>query len=240
MVKLIKMNDYKVCILAAGVGGRMGDFTKYFNKALIPVNGKPAICHIIEKVPEGVEIVIAVGYKKEEVISYLKSAYPKRKFIFVDVGKYEGEGSGPGYSLLQCKNYLQSPFIYESADTLFRENLPFPDKNWFGVVEVLNTERFCSVKVEEGKIVRIEDKIKTSNKLAFIGLAGVYDYEHFWNSLEKNKRLVENEIQVSNGFISLIEKGLYPINFTWFDTGTPKAYSYTLENYPNGPSYGGE
>lgn len=231
---------YKVCILAAGSGGRMGDFVKYFNKAFLPVKGKPTICHIIEKIPENIEIVIALGYKKESLKAYLETAYPPRKFTFVEVDKYKGEGTGPGYSLLQCKDHLQCPFIYESVDTLFRENLPEPDKNWFGVAKVLNTKRFSSVKVENGKIVRIDDKVETNNKYAFIGLAGIYDYEYFWNTLEKNKRLVGGEIQVSNGFIFLIEKDLYPKIFTWFDTGTPKAYSYTIKNYPNGPSYGGK
>ena len=58
------MKNYKVCILTAGTGSRMGEFSEYFNKALIPVQGKPTICHIIEYFPENVEIVIAAGYKK--------------------------------------------------------------------------------------------------------------------------------------------------------------------------------
>ena len=50
------MENFKVCILAAGIGSRMGSFTNVFNKALLPINGKPAICHIIDKFPDDISI----------------------------------------------------------------------------------------------------------------------------------------------------------------------------------------
>ncbi len=229
--------DYKVCILAAGIGSRMLEFTKTFNKVLLPIQGKPVICHIIEKFPENIGIIIAVGYKKEGVIDYLKTAYPNRKFNFVNVGKYEGVGTGPGYSLLKCKEYLQCPFIQFAGDTLVREEIPFPNKNWFGVADVKNTERFCSVKIMGDKIIRIDDKIKNDNKHAFIGLAGIKDYDIFWSALEKDKKFIAEELQVSNGFRELINKDLHSKRFTWFDTGTWEAYDYTIKNYPDGESY---
>ncbi len=234
------MNNYKVCILAAGVGNRMGNFTKHFNKALIPVQGKPAINHILEKIPKNIETIVALGHLKDGLRAYIETAYPERRFTFVEVDRYTGPGTGPGYSLLKCRAFLECPFVYESADTLFLESISIPDQNWFGVARVLNTERFCSVKIKEGKIVRIDDKNKNNNQLAFIGLAGVKDYPHFWRALEENQNLIGGEIQVSNGFKALLNYGLIPIEFTWFDTGTPQSYKHALENYPNGPSFGGK
>ena len=230
---------YKVVILAAGIGSRMKDFTKTFNKVLIPINGKPTICHIIEKFPKDVEIVVAVGYKKESVIDYLSMAYPDRKITFVEVDNFDKPGSGPGYSLMCCKEYLQCPFIQFAGDTLVKEDIPDVDKNWFGVAEVKDTERFSSVNIERDKITRLDDKIKSDNKYAFIGLAGIKDYRHFWESLEKNKELIKGEVQVSNGFKALIEKNLFPKIFKWFDTGTMESYRHALENYPNGYPYEG-
>ena len=235
--KIEEKSNYKVCILAAGRGTRMDYFTKTFNKALIPIQSKPAICHIIEKFPENVEMVIALGYKKETVKDYLTITYPNRKLNFVEVDRYEGEGTGPGYSLLQCKEQLQAPFIFISTDTLVKEDIPIPEKNWFGVTEVPDTERFCSAKVENGKVVKIDDKIKSNNKYAFIGLAGVKDYETFFSALVCNHSLIGGEVQVSNGFTALIGKSFLAKAFTWFDTGTPTAYTYTLKNYPNGKGY---
>jgi 3-deoxy-D-manno-octulosonate 8-phosphate phosphatase KdsC-like HAD superfamily phosphatase/dTDP-glucose pyrophosphorylase/galactose mutarotase-like enzyme len=231
---------YKVCILAAGVGSRMGHFTRTFNKALIPIEGKPTICHIIEKFHESVEIIVAIGYKGEQIKDYLITSYPHRKISFIEIENYDGVGSGPGKSLLQCKPVLKCPFIFFAADTLVREEIPPPTENWFGLAEVKNTSRFCSAQIMSEKVVRIDDKIECDNKYAFIGLAGVYDFKHFWRALENNRNLIEGEIQFSNGFTLLIEKDLNAKKFTWFDVGTPSAYDFARKNFVNGSSYKGE
>lgn len=230
--------DYKVCILAAGIGSRMGNFTKVFNKALLPINGKPAICHIIEKISDEISIVIAVGYKKETIVEYLKHNYSNRKFKFVVVDNWNGIGSGPGYSLLCCKEYLQIPFIQFAADTLVLEDVPKPTKNWIGLTPVSNTKRFCSVKLEGDKVIRFDDKTDNDNKYAYIGLFGVNSLDSFWNNLENStENLIDNEFQVSNGFSALIYDGLYAEFFRWFDLGTLDAYKHALRNFPDGEPY---
>ena len=228
------MRNYKVVILAAGIGSRMGQITDKINKAILPVNFKAAISHIIEKFSKEVEIVIALGHKKETIVDYLTIAHPERKFTFVDIDKYMGPGTGPGYSLLQCKKYLQCPFVFFAADTLVLEDIPEPDRNWFGIAPVKETESYCTVKIKNNLICQLDDKIKTDNKFAFIGLSGVHDYEIFWNALEKDRESIKGEIQVSNGFNALIEKQLIPIGFTWFDTGTLNNYMETNKNFSGG------
>ncbi len=232
--------EYKVAILAAGVGSRMADFSKHFNKVLLPVQGKPTICHIIEMFPKDIEIIIAVGYKKGSLIKYLEIAYPNRHLTFVNVDPFEGEGSGPGYSLYCCRKYLNCPFIHIGGDTLVKEKIPFPNNNWLGIALVNDTQRFCSTKIENEKIVKLDDKIKTNNEYAYIGVLGVFDYELFWKALGSTKRIVDNEIQVTNGINALLEKDLRIKKFTWFDTGTPNSYAHAQKNYPNGKSYKGE
>ena len=59
--------DYKVCILAAGKGIRLGRLTANVNKAMLPIDFKAGISHIIEKFSKETEIVIAVGYQKEKL-----------------------------------------------------------------------------------------------------------------------------------------------------------------------------
>lgn len=226
--------NYKVCILAAGVGNRMGNVSNYISKAILPIKFKAVISYIVEKFPDDVEIVIAVGHKKDTIIDYLSLAYPNRRFTYVEVDKYVGPGTGPGYSLLKCKDNLQSPFIFFAADTMVIEEIPQPDKNWFGIAPVKETEPYCTVKIKNNLIYQLDDKIKTDNKFAFIGLAGVKDYEDFFQALEKNKELIGGEIQVSNGFRKLVEKELSPVGFTWFDTGTLKNYQETNKNFSGG------
>lgn len=225
------MTQHKVCILTAGVGSRMGAHAQHINKALMPLSGKAVLSHIVEKFPADAEIVLAVGHKKETVIDYLTIAYPERKFTFVEVDNYIGPGTGPGYSLLACKYHLQAPFIFVSCDTIVLEDIPAPDHNWFGISPVKETERYCTVKIKNNLICQLDDKTKNDNKFAFIGLAGVKDYEVFFSALESNKELIGGEVQVSNGFKKLIEHQMAPVGFTWFDTGTETAYAETYKNF---------
>lgn len=212
----------------------MGAFTSTFNKALLPVRGKPTISYIVEYYPPNVEIVCALGYRGEQLRDFLEAAYPDRRFRFVTVANYDGPGSGPGSSLLACKEYLQCPFIYASVDTLVAEVIPDPDHNWFGVAEVADTARFCSVKTNKHElVVQIDDKVKTDNKYAFIGLAGIHDYVVFWRALERDDTLIAGERQVSNGFQALTTVGLKAAIFHWYDTGTPERYAESRDAYPH-------
>jgi NDP-sugar pyrophosphorylase family protein len=231
-VMIMDTNDYKVCILAAGKGSRLENFTHHLNKAFLPIRGKPVLSYIIESYDPNVEIVFALGYKSEEMEAFISTAYPDRKFVFVIVDNYDKPGSGPGYSLLCCKDNLQCPFVLANVDALIKGKIPMPYRNWFGVAEVDDTTRFCSVKIDDNdRIVRIDDKRHTDNIYAFTGIAGIYDYETFWDGLIKNKELISGELQVSNGFQELMKKGIYIERLNWYDTGTVKTYADTLKNY---------
>ncbi len=223
--------NYKVCILAAGVGSKMGEFSKYIHHSLLPVNFKATLSYIIDKFPKSIEIVIAVGHKKDTIKDYLSIMYQDRDFTFVDVDKFIGQGIGPGYSLLQCKNHLNCPFIFFTSDTIVLEEIPEPAENWMGIAPIKETENYCTVKIKNNLIYELADKIKTDNKHAFVGIAGIRDYDLFWTALEKGKDSSPGEIRDINGFKSLIEKKLVPISFTWFDTGSKENYFETNKNF---------
>jgi 3-deoxy-D-manno-octulosonate 8-phosphate phosphatase (KDO 8-P phosphatase) len=220
-----------VCILAAGRGTRMGGFTKYFNKALLPINKKSAICHVIDSYQINTRFVVALGYLGEMLRIYLENAYPDRDIVFIDVDNYDDQGSGPGYSLLACRKYLNTPFILANVDALTVGNIPPPNENWLGVSPVDDTSRFCSVRLGISReILALDDKVKTKNKYAFTGIAGIYDYQIFLDGLEKNKTEINGEKQVSSGFEALINRGLKAHILEWYDVGTPEAYEMTKNN----------
>ncbi|MDP2651215.1 MAG: hypothetical protein Q8O98_01340 [bacterium] len=226
----MKKPNYKVCILAAGAGS-IDHVDEHVNRAILPVNNKAVISYMIEKFPKEVEIIVAVGYKKETVMDYLRLAYPERKFTFVEIKKFSGPGTGPGASILACKKHLQCPFIFTTADTIVVENIPLPKENWMGIAPVHETEPYCTVKIRDNAIYELNDKERNNNHFAFIGLAGVKDYKGFFRVLERDKRAIAGEIQVSNGFNALIGKTLRPVGFTWFDTGTLENYVETNKNF---------
>jgi len=224
--------EYQLCILAAGSGKRMRPLTSTINKALLPVNSKAAISHVIEKHCNDIEIIIAVNYEKEKIKQYLDCAYPERKITYVDVPKIEGKGTGPGFSMLCCRKYLNKPFIFSTIDTLYPDDCPEPKNNWMGVSKVEDPVNFCTIELKSNnKLIKgFIDKSKSGTNLAFIGVAGIYDYKTFFANLLNDNTQIDGEIQVSNGFKGLIKNGLKPINFNWFDIGNLDKY-YLANKY---------
>ncbi|MEX1997137.1 MAG: NTP transferase domain-containing protein [Candidatus Andersenbacteria bacterium] len=222
------IGTYKIAILAAGQGTRLGELKSGVNKAMLPLGSQAVISHILHKFPAEIVIVMAVGYEKEKLQAYLSIAHPERTIHYVEVDKITGKGSGPGYSLLQCHEYLQVPFIFTTVDTLVEENIPPPDSNWFGVAPVVDPTQYNTVTIEDGYVRDMVDKVTTSNTYGFIGLAGVRDYNTFWEALAGTPTLAAGELQVSNGFRSLIEPGLQAREFTWFDTGNVEGYRLAI------------
>jgi glucose-1-phosphate thymidylyltransferase len=55
----------KCLILASGFGTRLYPLTQTQAKALLPYKGKPMINHIVDRVPEGIEILVNVNKKFE-------------------------------------------------------------------------------------------------------------------------------------------------------------------------------
>lgn len=221
--------DKAFCILAAGRGSRLGDLTSNVNKALLPIENKAAITHIIEKIPEDCEIVIAVGYDKEKVKEYCLAAHPNRCFSFVEVDRLEGPGSGPGYSLLCCKQWLQCPFYVCNVDTLIGGPYPSFDVNWLGVAYVDDSSSFATVKRqwETGVVTGLYDKKESDSNLAYIGLMGIKTWNTFWTNLEEQflEDTQDSEFQYIAAFKHLDRLGLvYTVPLRWLDIGSLDGY----------------
>jgi len=218
--------NYKLCIISAGTGSRLSPLTDNLNKSLLPVGFRAAISRIIEKHSNAIEIVIAVGFEAEKVKEYIECAHPDRKVTYVLVDKLTGPGSGPGYSLLCCRPYLNKPFVLTTVDTLVKEKCPLPSENWMGVSSVDASSEFCTLEFESenNMITKLFDKVDDGTNQAFIGLAGIKDYQPFFESLASNNLQVKGEVQVSNGFIGLINKRLIAKKFTWNDIGSIEGY----------------
>jgi len=231
-------NIQTVCVLTAGKGARMGALGLQLNKALHPIDGKAIISHIIEKFPTETEFVIGLGYLGEQVRQYLQVAHTNRKFTFVGVDNYEGPGSGPGYSLLCCQEYLQKPFYFVSCDTLWDNVLDWSlTDNWLGVARINPSESssYCNLKIMDDRVVDLRDKLHVEDTAfqAFVGLCHIKDYLVFWEALD-NKKVVAGEHQISNGLKALIEKThVRARTIEWTDVGDADKYKRTVSRYEN-------
>ena len=174
--------SYTVFIPTAGTGSRLGGITKYINKSLVSIENKPTIARIMEMFPEDTEYVIAVGYKGDIVKEYLQLACADKKIKVVDVFPYEGEGSGLGYTISCCKEYLQKPFVFCSCDTLVAEEIPDLSSNWMGWDDRDNKQQYRTITVQDAKVSSINEKSGNApdSSKPYIGLCGIKDYELFW------------------------------------------------------------
>jgi len=210
---------YKVVIPTAGLGSRLKGLSRHVNKALVTVGNKPVITHIIERFPVDVTIVIPLGYKGAMVRDYLTLAHPERQFEFREVYPYEGEGSGLGLTLLTVADLLDCPFIFCSNDTIVAEEIPTPDHNWMGYMEVGDSSEYRSLRLDtRGMVGEICSKGAQGDVKPYIGLAGIHDYRTFWETM---RSAGEEAIAIgeSFGMRALLDEGTAARRFTWFDTG---------------------
>ena len=235
------MVDYKVLITTSGLGSRLGNLTDYTNKALVRVADKPAISYIIESYPSDIEFIITLGHFGSHVKQFLELAYPNHKFTFIEVDKYKGEGSSLGYSILQCKHVLNSPFIFNACDTII-ENFQIPnlDKNWILGSHRDDSSQYRTLFLNKGKLYKINEKGELNFDFSYTGVAGIKDFELFFYNLEKlvyNGHNDVSDVHAINNMLNEVdfyykEAGYY----NWYDIGnttelnkTRKAFKSSIE-----------
>ena len=224
---------YRVVIPTAGIGSRLKDLTKNLNKSLVSLSNRPILSHLIEQFPKTCNFVIALGHKGKLVKNFIELAYPDRVFHFVNINPFKGKGSGLGYTLISCKKYLQQPFVFISCDTLVKEKILNPNKNWMGYSSTKNLNSYRTLEVKNKNLINIHEKGKkiSKNLKAYIGLAGIFDYQQFWRSMEKNKEKAINQGETLGLKEILKKKTIKPIQFKWFDTGNLKTLNDTRKAY---------
>lgn len=123
-------------ILAAGMGRRLGEYTKDNTKCMLPVNGVRLIDRVLTQLsPLGLSrVVIVVGYKGQNLIDYIGHRYDEQLHIeYVNNPVYDKTNNI--YSLALAKQQLQeddtllieSDLIYDDGLFELLVNNPHPD-----------------------------------------------------------------------------------------------------------------
>lgn len=223
-----------VCILAAGIGSRMGEYTSIINKSLLPVNFKSSLTKIIENFPNNTKFIIAAGFKKESLKNFTKILGNKNIKV-VDVKKYMGPGSGPAFSLYSCKKYLQRSFYFIPCDTLINENFPKIEKsNWLGVGKNKKKyQDYCNFLINKKlEITEIFDKKKPKKNsyYNFSGLGFIKDAKTFWKCYKKNSKIKSYELSIVFDEFIRQKKTIIKKHF-WEDIGTIEKYKLIKKKY---------
>ncbi len=216
--------SYRVIVPCAGVGSRLGDLCDDINKTLVPIANRPIISYIVEKFDKNVEIVIALGHKGSLVKDFLELAYPERRFIFVVVDNFDGQGSSLGYSLLKCKDHLQCPFVFFTNDAIILDEIPSPNRNWVGYSDVAAGNDYRSIVFDSWNgflASSISEKRENPDNPSYIGVCGIKDYAAFWSSMVADRD--GGKTGEICGLKPLFAIGVDAIGLRWLDTGTPSA-----------------
>lgn len=109
-------------ILAAGMGKRLGEYTKNNTKCMVPVNGTPLIDRVLRQLSELSlnRVVIVVGYEGQKLMDYLGHERNGLKIEYVNNPIYDKTNNI--YSLALAKDKLQ-----EDDTLLIESDLIFDD-----------------------------------------------------------------------------------------------------------------
>lgn len=151
-------------ILAAGMGRRLGEYTKDNTKCMLPVNGERLIdrtlkilCH------QGIKkVVIVIGYKGENLKSYIGDRYSSQLDIeYINNPIYDKTNNIYSLSLAEEKMVEDDTILFES-DLIYEEDIvkQLIDNPWPNLALVAKWEYWM-----DGTVVKIDNE---NNILDFV------------------------------------------------------------------------
>lgn len=145
-------------ILAAGRSTRTIPLTKNIPKPMLQVLDKPIIHHTIDQIKDlADEIIIIVGYKKDQIITYIKENLPEINIKFIE----QKEQLGTGHAIMLAKELLYGKFLILPGDDLFSKidvKMIISEKYCILAKEVEDPKRFGVLITKDDKVVGIEEK----------------------------------------------------------------------------------
>ncbi len=108
-------------ILTAGKGTRLYPLTKNLPKPLIPVAGKPLICHILDVLEKRVNrVIVVIGYESEQI----QDTIDKLDYSFDVQWVIQQEQLGTGHAVKICEQDINSShFLMMYGDILTTPNV---------------------------------------------------------------------------------------------------------------------
>ena len=124
-------------ILAAGMGKRLGEYTKNNTKCMVPVNGTPLIDRVLGQLSrlQLKRVIIVVGYEGKKLMEYLGDSYRGLKIEYINNPIYDKTNNI--YSLALAKEKLQEDdTLLIESDLIFDDGMfnllvdnPYPNLN---------------------------------------------------------------------------------------------------------------
>jgi glucose-1-phosphate thymidylyltransferase len=207
-------------ILAAGEGQRLRPFTASKPKAMISIAGKPILHHVVESlVQNGIRnIVLVVGYKKEQVLDYMGSG----EQWGIDLTYVtQARQLGTAHALAQAKDTVKGEFLVLPGDNLIEADtiaqFVTMKPEAMLVKRVDNPTRYGVVTIEKGVVKDIIEKPKEAksnviNTSIYAFNKGIFSF-------------IEPELDIPDALNNMIAQGkhlkAHETDGTWLDIVYP-------------------
>ena len=214
----------KAVIFAAGKSTRTYPLTLTRPKPLLPVANKPIIVHQLEALPDCVDgVIIVVGYYREMIEEYLGNRFGDIALRYVE----QKEQKGTGHALLQCKDYIDEPFLAFNGDDIYHKT----DMETLADLEqgalcttVDDPSRFGVFKLnDEGNLAKVVEK--PSVPISNLANIGAYKFTPaIFDILETTPESSRGEIEITSAIQSIAEREIFAIENIqghWLSIGYP-------------------
>ncbi len=229
-------------ILAAGMGKRLGQYTKDATKCMVPVNGKTLIEYSIEALLEAgiTKLILVIGYRGEKLREFLDGKYPQMTIHYIENPIYDKTNNI--YSLyLAAKELAQDDTLLLESDLIFEADIlkeltaaPEPNlavvshfEGWMdGTVTLINAENEIVGVLDKTKFNwnDIDTYYKTVNIYKFSkGFSANY-YVPFLEAYQKafgKNEYYEQVLKVLSFLDSTTLKGFPVAGSRWYEIDDP-------------------
>lgn len=168
-----------VIILSGGMGTRLQNVVKNIPKTMAPINGIPFLEYTFQYLSQfQVEnVILAVGYKRENVKEYFKDQYKKMHIIYSEEEEPLGTGGAIKKALLKTKQehvIVMNGDIYTqlNIEELYKQHVSSNAMITLSLKKMKEFDRFGVVKFDKRKNIT-EFKEKEYTKQGYINV-GIY------------------------------------------------------------------
>ncbi len=232
-------NKIKVIIPAAGAGKRLFPHTFTKPKPMVYIAGKPIIGHILDRMKdvEPEEIIMVVGYRKEQIISYIDKNYSD---VFNIRYIEQEEQLGLGHSIHVAKDAIgDSDIMIALGDMIFKAGYHefymhylnnCNSSGSIGVREVSDPQKYGIVELDGRYIKGLEEK--PAHPKSNLGIAGVYFIKDvpvllsILDEMLKKDMRTRGEFQLTDALQEIVNRGYHLETFpvsSWYDCGHPES-----------------
>ena len=221
----------KAIIPAAGEGTRLRPHTFTCPKPMIPIANKPAMDYQIGTLKRlGInEIIIITGYKKEELINFIKTRNYGINIRFIE----QKNQLGIAHAILQAKNFIKEDFIVLLGDTIFdadlRSVLELHKKTkayaTLSVEKAEDPSKFGVVVQDNGNVRKLLEKPK--DPPSNLVITGFYIFNPLiFEFIKKTKKGPKGEYEITDAIQQMLESGnqisCLELTGKRFDVGRPE------------------